>query len=346
MKKVLLVLVAVLMLAAPIAHAQDDGGAAVFSLVTTDDGAFAMSYLPDGWVFDGDAGALLIASDATLFEDDSSIASGQLRMVVVPLSDEELATIAADRRSQFEALLAELTEGDDDDPVQLGEIQDYPEYGEGALYVYGADSQAESDVLFYPLAPGYWALSYIGTALGELATDWGNMGWDVLGGVFYSAPLDAPFEGQNFSFSLPAGWPVSEANAPVVYVIGNSEEALAAAELGVDDVYLLVGDVAGAGVDVATLSLSEEAVALATIILSEGEVLDEAFVLEINGGVQMGIVEIYDADGANVGGVVVAEMPDMPNAVYGVAYGTYAGRGIEVVYTAINVLMSLSVNVQ
>lgn len=347
MKKALLMLAALLLVALPIASAQDDGSTTTFTLVTTDDKAFAMSYLPDGWVFEGDAESLLIASDAALFAEDSDLTAGNIRLAVIPLADAVLSTIGDTRLAQFEALLAELTSDPDDpnDPVQLGEIQDYPDYGEGALYVYGADSKTEADVLYYPLAPGYWALAYIGTVVGELTTDLGNMGWDVLGGIFYSTPLDAPYAGAAFSFNLPADWPVDDSNAPIVYVVASSDEALIAEELGVDDVYLLVGDVGGAGIDVATLSLTEEAVALAEVILSEGEVIDEPFLIEID-GVQLGIVEIYNADDANVGGVVVGEAAGLENAVYGVAYGAYAGRGIEMVYTAINVLMSLTVNAQ
>lgn len=347
MKKTMILLLALLLVALPMAYAQDDGEVTVFTLTTTEDGAFALSYLPDGWTFQQAGNALLISNNPALFEEDTDVATGEVLVAVVPLAVDDLVEAGDTREAQFEALLIELTADPDDpnDPVVVSDIQELPDYGEEALYAYGANSKAEADVVYYPLAPGYWAVGYISTSIGELEGELGTMGWDVLGGVFFSAPLDAPFAGAAFSFNLPADWPVNEDNAPVVYIVGSSEEALVAPELGFDDYYLLVGDVAAAGVDVATLSLTDEATSLATVILSEGEVLDTAFLIELN-GMQIGVVEVYNADDANVGGVVVAEIPGIENAVYGVAYGAYPGRAIEIIYTAIQVLMSISLNAQ
>lgn len=340
MKKSCLVLLALLMLALPSTYAQDPPTPPT-RIHTTDDGAFALAYLPDGWAFGGDAEGVYVASDPTLLVEAAVLQRGDVRLLLAPIAVSDAQAIAPTPLEQFEVILAELA-ADAADPVLVSEIADYPDYGAGALLVYGANSRREAHVVYYPLAPGYWGLAYISTSLGELDGPVGETAWLVLNSIFFSLPLDATHHGDTLSFAYPTGWFINTANAPLVTFVTTAPSALEIDTLTGDEAYLLVSDISRVGIDIQNLELKAAATAFALTILREDEVIDTPYLLEIDGR-RVALIEIYNRDDASVGGVIVGGIAGPRLALYAVGYITPPGRGIEMFYTASQVLASIAI---
>lgn len=344
MKKTMILMLALLMVALPLAYAQDGDEPKVVAFHTTEDGIFAVGYLPDGWTLQGGAEGLAVASDEALLVGDDPVPAGGLRLAILPLDEATLASLGSTPREQFQTLLdlAVSEPTDPADPIVFDEIQDAADYGDGALYVYGSSTTQDYDLLLYPMAPGWWGFLWMNAARDELSGDLGDEGWSVVNSVLFAVPLDATLEAEGYSFGYPSTWAINDEVAPTVYILGNTEEAITTAELSQQQVYILVGDVAATDIDVASLSLTEEATALAERIVDEGNTIDPPFILQI-GDVQLGMAEMYDENDMNIGGVVVMELEGFKNAVYGVYYKAFSGRGIWLAYSAIHVLLSLNV---
>lgn len=338
----LLLIAAVLFIPAGV-RAQEDTEA--FNVFITEDGAFGV-FLPEGWAADGSReGGLTIANsqealDALLSDEtEGGPESGQVGILVLTLDREtqELLGIAEDASfvDALNTVVALILEDESEEEVPvMTEVTEFDFNGKPAASAEGTTSDVHVLFLAYEIAPDTLAVAYLVTAPGELDAVREN-GINMIDNVGYSLPLDETFtsETAGISFSYPAGW-LAEESGPVV-IVSNSEEAMAADELGEDQYGLIVINPANIGIT--STDLTEVAAALADQLKEETDEVVGPIILMVGEQEIVGMAA-SNPDGNGDGGVFVT---NTPKGIMAVAYAGSTGQAALIGFSALQVLLSI-----